>query len=219
MAGKKVVIVGEVYDPTLTPGLPLPEPPLGIWGPTDPRPTPPIYIPAPVPPDSGLKPEHPIYIPVFPTHPIVLPLPPEEGGEPKPPYIWPPVIWGGPIIPPGVPGVPTHPIYIPVYPSHPIVLPPEGETPPSDAHPEHPIYLPVYPTHPIVLPPEGETPKPPPDMINPPSGARGFWGYSVYYQSMVFVPYEGSGAPGQEVPPANPDAPHVEPHGSGGRRR
>ena len=93
-----------------------PEPPLGIWGPTDPRPTPPIYIPAPEPP-------------------------PEGGGEP-------------------------------------------GE-------PTHPIYLPVYPAHPIVLPPDVDRPKPPPDMINPPSGARGFWAYSPFYKSMVFVPYDG----------------------------
>ena len=28
-------------------------------------------------------------------------------------------------------------------------------------------------------------------MINPPSGARGFWAYSPFYKSMVFVPYDG----------------------------
>jgi hypothetical protein len=32
--------------------------------------TPPIYIPITPPPDSGLAPEHPIYIPVSPSHPI-----------------------------------------------------------------------------------------------------------------------------------------------------
>lgn len=51
-------------------------------------PTPPIYIPITPPPESGLSPEHPIYIPVypsqgpgFPTPPIALPpgtLTPEE---------------------------------------------------------------------------------------------------------------------------------------------
>jgi len=97
----------------------FPAPPLGLWGPNDPRPTPPIYIPAPEPPGGG--------------------------GEPA-----------------------------------------------------HPIYIPVYPEHPIVLPPDGGTPKPPPDMISPPTGAPGFWGYSMYYESYVFVPYAGSGVP--EVP-------------------
>jgi len=33
-------------------------------------PTPPIYIPIKPPPDSGLAPEHPIYFPVYPDHPI-----------------------------------------------------------------------------------------------------------------------------------------------------
>jgi hypothetical protein len=33
-------------------------------------PTPPIYIPITPPPDSGLSPEHPIYVPVHPSHPI-----------------------------------------------------------------------------------------------------------------------------------------------------
>lgn len=44
------------------------QPPLGIWGPTDPRPTPPIYIPI-MPPagEGGEAPTHPIYIPVYPS--------------------------------------------------------------------------------------------------------------------------------------------------------
>jgi hypothetical protein len=46
-------------------------PPPGIWGGAPiPVPTPPIYIPITPPPDSGLHPEHPIYVPVYPTHPI-----------------------------------------------------------------------------------------------------------------------------------------------------
>lgn len=55
-------------------------PPLVIWGPNDPRPENPIVI---VPPGSmgpGV-PTHPIYIPVYPAHPIVLP-PEGGGGEP-----------------------------------------------------------------------------------------------------------------------------------------
>jgi len=86
MAGKKVVIVGEVYDPTLGVGggpIMPGEPPLGIWGPPSGMPTPPIYIPVPPPPESGLKPEHPIYIPIVPpdapiaTPPIYYPFDPD----------------------------------------------------------------------------------------------------------------------------------------------
>lgn len=59
------------------PMLPIVIPPdLGIWGPTDPRPTNPIVIPPPTP-----------TYPPQPTHPIVLPDPPTDGGEPKPPQI------------------------------------------------------------------------------------------------------------------------------------
>lgn len=117
-----------------------PEPPLGIWGPTDPRPTHPICIP----PDAIAPgvPTHPIFLPVYPSHPIVIP-------------------------PDGLaPGVPTHPIYLPVYPSHPIVIPPDAVAP---GVPTHPIVLPPYPdntlpgppnvpTHPIVIPPEAVIP-------------------------------------------------------------
>jgi hypothetical protein len=59
-----------------------PQPPLGIWGPTDPRPTNPIYLPIGGTPDTPNVPTHPIYIPVYPSHPIVLP--PEENGDLKP---------------------------------------------------------------------------------------------------------------------------------------
>jgi hypothetical protein len=189
MPGKPVLFKGEVYDLSLSiGGGPIfppeggVEPPLGIWGPTDPRPSHPIYIPVPPPPDSGLKPEHPIYIPVVPAHPIVIPIPPPDGGQPVPPL----VIWGGPYDPPR----PAHPIYIPV-------VPPDGGTEPGT--PANPIYLPVSPEHPIVKPPDGETPKPPPAMVNPPTGQPGFWGVSLYYKSMVFVPFKGAG-PGLPTP-------------------
>ena len=44
------------------------EPPFGIWGPTDPRPTQPIYLPDPVPPTlPGLPPPG---SPGTPTNPI-----------------------------------------------------------------------------------------------------------------------------------------------------
>lgn len=95
------------------PEHPIYNPP-GIWGPTDPRPTPPIVIP----PDaiSPGVPTHPIFIPVYPAHPIV--------------------------IPPGAigPGKPTHPIVLPPYvPAHPIVIPPGAI---DGVHPEHPIVIP-----------------------------------------------------------------------------
>jgi hypothetical protein len=208
------VIVGKITLPEVSTG-PLPpgtEPPLGIWGPTDPRPTPPIYIPVPPPTEEGgAKPEHPIYIPVWPAHPIVIPVPPDLGAHPEHPIAYPPLVWPPlpthPIAPGGPPPHPAHPIHLPPgiwgggnvpMPSPPIYIP--VPQPPDAAYPEHPIYWPVYPDHPIVLPPEGEKPELPPAFVSPPSGARGYWGYSPYYDSMVFVPFEGA-----------LDAPHVEP--------
>lgn len=93
---------GGPVDPGYSPPWARPGPPPGIWGPTDPRPTPPIYIPPPGsppplgiwgPPDMppgfwgggmgpGVKPQP------HPEHPIVLPpnlppvMPPEAGGGP-----------------------------------------------------------------------------------------------------------------------------------------
>jgi hypothetical protein len=115
----------------------LPQPPLGIWGPTDPRPTHPIAgYPWPTPQPPGIwgppdmppgfwgggmgpgvkpqpRPEHPIYFP-------------PDGSKP------PLGIWGPPQMPPGYwgggmgPGVKPQP-----HPEHPIVLPPDlpPETP------------------------------------------------------------------------------------------
>lgn len=101
-------------DPGLHPSHPIAPggSPPGIWGPNDPRPTPPIVIPQPPgggPPlviwgPPGPWPTPPIVIPLppidaHPEHPIVIPPPPEEG---EPPGIW------GPF-----PGFPTPPIVIP----------------------------------------------------------------------------------------------------------
>lgn len=96
-----------IYIPPGSPGVPthpIYNPP-GIWGPTDPRPSHPIVI---IPPGAidGAHPEHPIYLPVYPSHPIELPpeqppadpgfqwvytdqfgwvLDPVGGGKPRPP--------------------------------------------------------------------------------------------------------------------------------------
>jgi hypothetical protein len=88
--GTKVTLMGDAFISGLAPGggpivppdTEPPEPPLGIWGPTDPRPTHPIVLP-PTPP--GVDPPHP-------AHPIVLPpvppdppiVPPDQG----PPEGW-----------------------------------------------------------------------------------------------------------------------------------
>lgn len=147
-------------DPSTRPEHPIHYPPpgggTGIWGPDDPRPTPPIVIPP-----SAIAPgvpTHPIYLPVYPAHPIV--------------------------IPPGAigPGLPTHPIELPPYhPAHPIVIPPDSVAP---GVPTHPIYLPPriwgggnvpFPTPPIYIPP------PPPDPPHAPAEMppAGFlWAYA-----------------------------------------
>jgi hypothetical protein len=193
-----------------TPPIYIPVPPPSAGGE---HPEHPIYIPVypahpiviPMPPLGGAHPEHPIAYPPLvwpplPTHPIAPGGPPPgvwpSPGHPahpiapggQPPSVWPsPGHPAHPIAPGGGPsqgpGFPTHPIYIPV------------PQPPDAAFPEHPIYWPVFPSHPIVLPPEGGTPELPPAFVQPPTSAPGFWGYSLYYDSMVFVPYEGGGAP------------------------
>ena len=99
------------------PGGAYPQPPLGIWGPTDPRPTNPIAGMGP----GGNFPQPPLGI-WGPTDPRPTPpiyIPPE--GSPPPLGIWgppdmPPGFWGG-----GMgPGVKPQP-----RPEHPIVIPPD----------------------------------------------------------------------------------------------
>ena len=94
-AGETVLVAA--VDPSLHPdqGLPKPEAPvdpgygidlgLGIWGPTDPRPTHPIVLPPPVeptvPPTEPVDPGYGIDIDagyVRPEHPIVLPPTPPD---------------------------------------------------------------------------------------------------------------------------------------------
>ena len=127
MSGRKVIIIGEVYDADLSVGggpiMPPAQPP-GIWpspgypahpiAPGGPPPvvSPPIYYPPGIWPSPG-----------HPAHPIVLP-PYEPGGPPV--TIWP------------SPGRPSHPIVMPEPPP-----PPEegGKPPPDDGgwgyHPEY----------------------------------------------------------------------------------
>jgi hypothetical protein len=121
------------------------EPP-GIWGGgNEPFPTPPIVI---IPPNvigPGV-PAHPIYLPIYPAHPIVIPPGSLGGGKPEHPIYLPPGIWG-----------PTDP-----FPTHPIVIPPDAVSP---GVPTHPIVIPPpplgiwgganepFPTPPIFLPP------------------------------------------------------------------
>jgi hypothetical protein len=72
---------GGEQPPGIWPGPGAPTHPIAPGGPPPGPsqgpgfPTPPIYIPITPPPDSGLSPEHPIYIPVYPAHPIELPNP------------------------------------------------------------------------------------------------------------------------------------------------
>jgi hypothetical protein len=129
-----------------------------------------------IPPD-GLAPgvpTHPIYIPVYPAHPIVIPPDAVAPGVPEHPIYFPPVVWPGP-------GYPAHPIVIPPdslapgVPSHPIVLPPSVW--PPDAKPEHPIELPPEPPDLPNVPPVGQGPD---DMLKPPPESGG-WGYNGKY--------------------------------------
>ena len=90
-SGRKVSLIGNATLVGLTVGggpIVPPEgaePPLGMWGPNDPRPTPPIYHPGDKPPGMW-GPNDP-----RPTPPIYMPKPPPEypnapeGDKPPPP--------------------------------------------------------------------------------------------------------------------------------------
>lgn len=114
---QNVVLIGDAYITGLTIGggpiIPPGQPPLGIWGPTDPRPTPPIPIypggtpnPPVIWPGPGVPPEGQAPIP---SHPIALP------GDP----------WWPPTAPPTMPPPGSPPVIIPGgTPVHPITPPP-----------------------------------------------------------------------------------------------
>jgi hypothetical protein len=132
-------------------------------------------------PPSGAHPEHPIYFPITPGHPIMLP-PPEEivGGPPHPDQGLP----GEKPKPPaaGAPPRPTHPISGVGEPSHPIEIPPDPPPGsvwpgPSPGHPWVPPTgtppsggAPGTPTHPIVPPQPGTPSHPIATPPQPPSG-------------------------------------------------
>jgi hypothetical protein len=129
-----------------------PQPPLGIWGPTDPRPG--WGLPGSQPhPDQGLPGNQP-----YPDQGLPGNQPYPDQGLPRPP------------------GRPTHPIYnppypsqgLPPFPSNPIYIPPSGAQPPlgiwGPTDPRPGYGLPgdqPKPSHPIVLPPDlpEETPE------------------------------------------------------------
>lgn len=229
---KNATIIGEVDSSA----PPEPGKPPGIWGGgNQPFPTPPIVIP--IPPDSIAPgvPAHPIWLPIYPAHPIVIPPGAIAPGVPTHPIVLPPVdppsIWPSP-------GRPAHPIVIPPdaispgVPAHPIVLPPLEIWGPTDPRPTPPIYIPggppgtwpgqrpPHPAHPIVTPPPGGGPGEPPNG-QPPAEAGGNWQWGWNVSNgwhPVYVPNPG-GKPqpvppplgGGETPPTDPNAPHPEP--------
>ena len=111
-----------------------PQPPLGIWGPTDPRPTHPIAgYPWPQPPQPPLG----IWGPTDPRPGWGLPgnQPyPDQGLPGNQPYPDQGLPGWQPRPDQGLPPFPSNPIYIPIVPP---------TTDPDAPHPEHPIYIPI----------------------------------------------------------------------------
>ena len=89
-----------------------------------------------LPPDSigpGL-PSHPIYIPVYPSHPIVIPPDAVGPGQAAHPIVLPPLsIWAAQFEPP-------YPSQGPGFPTHPIVIPPEAIVPGQDGEAHVVVY-------------------------------------------------------------------------------
>lgn len=140
--------------------------------PSDAHPEHPIVI---VPPDSIAPgvPTHPIYLPVYPAHPIA---PGGSPGVPTHPIYNPPSIWGPPTMPPGFwgggmgPGVKPQP-----RPEHPIALPPgppDGGAPPAGGGAKPPPPGGGWGYHPEYgwgyFPPSSDKPQPGPPATSPP---------------------------------------------------
>ena len=161
--------------------LPVPQPPsppLGIWGPTDPRPTHPI---AGVPP-GGVPGQPPLGIWGPPQMPPGIWGPPQMPGGGGGGGGQPPGIWGGGNVP-----MPTPPIYIPPEGSP----PPLGIWGPTDPRPGWGLPQPPnVPTHPIVLPPE----LPEVDGDNRPIDWKTAWTPATGWV-VIGVPSEGTNVP------------------------
>jgi hypothetical protein len=144
-----VTVLSNVDSP-----IPNPNPP-GIWGPTDPRPTPPIAQP---PGGWGGRPRPP----GVPTHPIYNPPYPDQGLPGNQPYPDQGLPGNQPYPDQGLPGQQPRPDQgLPPFPSHPIFIPPAGGQPPlgiwgpTDPRPGYGLPGPQpRPEHPIVLPPD-----------------------------------------------------------------
>ena len=144
MPQQKVTIIGVMITDD-GPTLPIPEPPLGIWGPPGPWPTPPIVMP---PGGGGTQPPQPplgIWGPndPRPTHPIQLP---PWAGKPQPPT------GGG--------GTP------PTWPAEPPAFQPVGEPGPVAGYQW--FYSPTYGWM-LGVPPAGTTPPTEPPPVTPPT--------------------------------------------------
>lgn len=138
---------GNYPDNTLPQPQP-PQPPLGIWGPTDPRPG--YGLPGSQPrPDQGLPP--------FPSQGL-------PGNQPYPDQG----------LPGGQGGRPSHPIYYPPYPDQGL---PGSQPRPDNTLPGNQPYpdqgLPPFISHPIVLPPD--LPEELPDPDNRPIDWKTAW--------------------------------------------
>jgi hypothetical protein len=205
MPTRNVTIVGTMtWDETGGGG---PTPPLGIWGPTDPRPSYPIYWPGfpnwggwPTPTPPNPNPPYPdAGLPLFPFHPIVVPPggawpSPPDPNAPRPSH---------PIMLPGMPGwgawpnVPSHPIMLPGMPGW-------GQWPNI---PTHPIMLPGMPGWPTTPPPQPPSIEHPPEFSPIPGQQPGPFGKYQWYWSPTYgwvmgVPVDEETSPPEgEIPP------------------
>jgi hypothetical protein len=179
-----VEIVG--ITPGSPPPRPHPEPPLGIWGPTDPRPTHPIAgipgFPGYTPPGGGGGggggPVDPGYSPPWAQLPVDPGYGIPEGGYP------------------GNPPRPTHPIMLPGMPGWGQPSPGPGPgTPPSPGPGVTAVVIPVP------APPEGTPPTPPPAGMPPDSVQVLIWfGPGTKPASAWVAPFASTG-------PVTPPAP------------
>lgn len=167
-----------LITPLAQPPTQPPQPPIGIWGPTDPRPTPPIAGPN-RPPWWGMAQDPSYGIPV--------------GGVPHPSH---PIHWG----PGGEIGGPPYPSQGPGFPTPPIAGPGRPPWWGMAQDPGYGVPLPPQPgdaTPPPSAPPKPEAPPPP----------EGGWYWQGVWQLWVWVPTQTASPPppaasGTPPPPA-----------------